>query len=110
MITQISFHHVDKIELSTVFASNGNCRTVRIMTHNHLGQEYETELTFYGNTAALDALPKADDFSDRDTVRATLVARTEDDEPKPVDAETIAAREESYRRDMIDAGRGHLLR
>ena len=30
-------------------------------------------------------------------------------EPEPLDAETVAARGESYRRDMRAAGRGHLI-
>lgn len=34
----------------------------------------------------------------------------EADEPEPVDPETIAAREENYRAQMIDAGRGGQLK
>ena len=42
---------------------------------------------------------------------AELFSEPEDDEePEPLDPETVAQREESYRQQMIDAGRGHLLR
>lgn len=45
--------------------------------------------------------------------KVTLVpvpdAEPEDDEPEPLDAETVAQREESYKQSLIDAGRGHLI-
>lgn len=34
----------------------------------------------------------------------------EEDEPEPLDAETVAQREESYIAALRDAGRGHLVR
>ena len=30
-------------------------------------------------------------------------------EPEPLDAETVAGRKSAYERDLIDAGRGHLI-
>lgn len=48
-----------------------------------------------------------------DYERAVAMAEAWEDsdrEPEAPDAETIAAREESYRRAMNDAGRGHLVR
>ncbi|PWL17424.1 hypothetical protein DKP76_11640 [Falsochrobactrum shanghaiense] len=54
----MSFHRVAKVELVTSYVDNGNSRTIRIT--NNKGEE--TEITLYGNTDALDALPKSDDF------------------------------------------------
>jgi len=64
------------------------------------------------------SLTLTDDSGNRLTVfmdyhRAAAIAEAWEDsdcEPEAPDAETIAAREESYRRAMNDAGRGHLVR
>ncbi|HET7413415.1 MAG TPA: hypothetical protein VFJ18_12225 [Pararhizobium sp.] len=60
----IALHGVTKIELCTRYRDNSNSRTIRITAADYLGHEFETELTVYGNTDALDALPKSDDFRD----------------------------------------------
>jgi len=53
----MSIHRVTKVELCKSYASNGNSRTIRITDEGG-----EQEITLYGNTDALDALPKSDDF------------------------------------------------
>ena len=58
----INIHYVTKIELLRVFPGNGNCRSIRITTQNHRDEEAYHEITVYGETDVLDALPKADDF------------------------------------------------
>lgn len=59
MITYISIHDVTKIELCAAHLSNSSSRTLRIVTHDFKGNEHKTEITVYGETKALDALPRA---------------------------------------------------
>lgn len=49
------------------------------------------------------------DFREIAAALGYTVSRADDPEPEPADPETVHAREEAYRRDMIAAGRGHLL-
>lgn len=53
----LMIHRVERIELSSVYPENGNSKTLRIV---HKGGELE--LTVYGDTDALDALPRSEDF------------------------------------------------
>lgn len=62
MTTYIGIHDVLKIELSAIHLTNSSSRTLRIVTHDFKGNEQKTEITFYGATKALDALPRAIDF------------------------------------------------
>ena len=45
----------------------------------------------------------------RATADAFNAAMRPEAEPDPLDAETVAARQSAYERDLIDAGRGHLI-
>lgn len=54
----MQFHFVEKIELVRSYVDNGNSRTIRITSNK--GEK--TEVVFYGETDALDALPKSDDY------------------------------------------------
>ena len=58
----IFIHGVKRIELATAFPSNGSCRTVRIVGEDCHGNAYTNEITVYGQTEDLDALPRAKDF------------------------------------------------
>ena len=58
----ISIHRVVRIELSRTFLDNDNQRTVRIVYTKYDGTEFSSEITVFGETESLDALPKADDF------------------------------------------------
>lgn len=58
----IYMHHVAKIEISKRFQTNSNSRTLRITDVSGA----KLEISLYGNTDALDALPLADDFRDHD--------------------------------------------
>ncbi len=58
----IHIHNVTRIELSVAFPSNGNCRTFRIVSEGHDGNEIATDITVYGQTDVLDQLPRATDF------------------------------------------------
>ena len=62
MTMSIGIHDVLKIELCSANPSNSNSRTLRIVTHDFKGNEHKTEITVYGSTKALDALPRARDF------------------------------------------------
>jgi hypothetical protein len=53
----LSIHFVAKVELCFAYPGNGNSRTIRITDRNG-----EQEITLYGNTDALDALPRSEDF------------------------------------------------
>ena len=57
----ISIHDVKAIELVSAFPANSNSRTIRI-TANQYGAEVALELTVYGDTDALDLLPRAAGF------------------------------------------------
>lgn len=52
---QLSIHNVERIELARTYPSNGNSRTLRIVHRD--GHEFE--ITVYGKTDTLDALPKS---------------------------------------------------
>ena len=54
----IAIHRVTSIEMIDHFPENSNQRTVRVRTRN--GEMHE--LIFYGETGALDSLPKSNDF------------------------------------------------
>lgn len=62
MTMSIGIHDVIKIELSMANPANSNSRTIRITTHDFKGNEFRTEITVYGATKALDALPRSIDF------------------------------------------------
>ena len=62
MATTIGIHGVTRIELSAAYPANGNSRTLRIVSTAWEGHEVAFELTVYGNTYALDAIPRAKDF------------------------------------------------
>lgn len=55
---EMSFFGIAKIELVKVFADNCNSRTIRITSVK--GEE--VEIALYGETDALDTLPRSDDF------------------------------------------------
>lgn len=57
----ITAHNVTRIELHHAFRENGNSRTIRISTAtgSPFGEETYFDLTLYGDTDALDALPKS---------------------------------------------------
>lgn len=66
----ISIHRVTRVELVTRFSSNGNSRTVRIVTKD---PETSHELTVFGDGAsAMDVLPMAEDFRDHDAKRESI--------------------------------------
>lgn len=54
----MSFHGIANIELVKVFADNCNSRTIRITSIK--GEE--VEIVLYGETDALDVLPRSNDF------------------------------------------------
>lgn len=59
----LSIHKVEKIELLRAYPMNGNSRTIRITAEQTpLNEAVAFELTLYGETDALDSLPKADDY------------------------------------------------
>jgi len=68
-MTDIRIHGVTKIEIVNAFRDNDNSRTVRITSCDHRG-EHVTDITLYGETDALDALPKASVF--REFTRSEL--------------------------------------
>lgn len=67
---QLTIHNVEKIEFCSSYLSNGNSRAIRIT--NDEGVSFE--ITAFGKTDAIAALPKADDFTDLEKV----VSRHED--------------------------------
>lgn len=56
-LTSMNVHHVSRVELCSAYPGNGNARTIRIVHGDQC-----TEITVFGDTDALDALPKAHDF------------------------------------------------
>jgi len=58
----LSIHDVTAIEIVSAFPSNSNSRCIRITSKDFTGVESTVELTVYGDTDVLDALPKAADF------------------------------------------------
>lgn len=62
MTTYLGIHDVDLIELVSSNPINGNSKTFRIISRDYSGNAYSTEITVYGFTKALDALPKAHDY------------------------------------------------
>jgi hypothetical protein len=58
---QLSIHNVTAIELATSYKANGNSRTIRISYSSEI-ENGGFDLVVYGETDALDALPKAADF------------------------------------------------
>lgn len=61
-MVSLSLHEVEKIEVCNHFVSNMGCRRLRITNKDGVA----VELTLFGNTAALDALPFSADFKDYD--------------------------------------------
>lgn len=61
----MSIFSVTKVELCRTYLGNGGSRTIRIT-----GRDGEQEITLYGNTEVLDALPKSDDFRAATAARA----------------------------------------
>lgn len=58
----IGIHNVTRIELARSYPANSNSRMIRIVSVDWNGHETKTEITVYGDTDALDALPKAKDY------------------------------------------------
>lgn len=58
----INIHEVKKIELIRAYPANYGSRTIRVTHTDFLGAEVCSEFTLYGNTAALDLLPRSPDF------------------------------------------------
>lgn len=68
---QMSMFNVSTVELCTRYASNSNSRRIRITGKHWAGNELVTdtiEITLYGNTDSLEALPHSADFIDHDPV------------------------------------------
>lgn len=55
-------HNVTKVELSRTYVENSGSRTIRITANDLTGNEMVQEITLYGDTEALDALPRSSDF------------------------------------------------
>lgn len=55
--SEITMHEVRKIEVVSAYPENGNSRKLRITSDNG-----EVELTLFGDTNALDLLPRSSDF------------------------------------------------
>ncbi|NKC03319.1 hypothetical protein [Brucella haematophila] len=56
-MAELTIHHIRKIEVVSAFPDNFNSRVVRITSDNG-----EIELTLFGDTNALDLLPRSSDF------------------------------------------------
>lgn len=54
---EINAHNVKSIEICRSYVDCSNSRTIRITT-----SDGEFEITMYGNTDALDTLPRSSDF------------------------------------------------
>jgi hypothetical protein len=63
-ITETSIHNVERIELARSFDSNTGSRTIRITNDKCVA----VEITVFGKTSVLDALPKSEDFRNYDPV------------------------------------------
>lgn len=61
-ITGFHVHDVIAVELAGTYLSNGNSRTIRITTRDFQAHEATLEITLFGATEAVDALPRAADF------------------------------------------------
>lgn len=64
----LGLHGVTEIALSVRYASNDGARTLVILDED--GGQFE--ITFYGNTEALEALPKAIGFRDADFPKSAV--------------------------------------
>ena len=71
---QMNIHNVTKIELVTTFVENAGSRTLRITAEDYDGNPVKFEVTVYGETGALDALPRSDDFTAYDKADADAIA------------------------------------
>lgn len=58
----ISINNVVSIELLRHSPGNDDARTVRVVSRDWRGHLFEHEFVFFGETAALAALPKSSDF------------------------------------------------
>lgn len=54
---EIIVHDVNRVEICSTYLANSNMRRIRFVTPISV-----TEITAYGNTDALDGLPKSNDF------------------------------------------------
>lgn len=57
-----SFFNVTKIEIVNTFLQNNGQRTMRVTWRNPEGSECKAEFVCYGNTSALEGLPRSGDF------------------------------------------------
>lgn len=74
-----NIHGVISIELSSIYKSNGNSRTIRVTSKTSEGHKQAHEYTFFGEGAdALDNLPKSSDFEDVDKRKSDAIKAEED--------------------------------
>jgi hypothetical protein len=67
---KFSMHDIASIELCSTMLSNSACRIIRATS----GDGEAIEFTFFGDTTALDALPKSQDFIDYDAAAIVRAA------------------------------------
>ncbi|MBW3095670.1 hypothetical protein [Pseudohoeflea coraliihabitans] len=63
-MNSITFHGVIKIELASSDDSNGKCKSLWVTSTDYLGHEQDTKISFFGETDALLALPRSEDFTE----------------------------------------------